>query len=123
MISITNIMLDGLDGPLTAEQKGNCSSCRESVRELSEMVDDLLDAKVEAGRISISPEWFEMVDLFSALRGMFKPIVGAGSVALIFEKPSRSPHLLRRQALANFAQFHLSAEIRRTARFLLQPAC
>ena len=50
-----------------------------SVRELTEMVDDLLDlAKVEAGRISISPEWFEMVDLFSALRGMFRPIVGSG---------------------------------------------
>ena len=40
------------------------------------MVDDLLDlAKVEAGRITISPAWFEMVDLFSALRGMFKPIL------------------------------------------------
>jgi hypothetical protein len=35
----------------------------------------------EAGRISISPKWFEMVDLFSALRGMFKPIVGEGSVS------------------------------------------
>ena len=39
------------------------------------MVNDLLDlAKIEAGRISISPAWFEMVDLFAALRGMFKPI-------------------------------------------------
>ena len=26
-------------------------------------------AKIEAGRISISPDWFEMVDLFAALRG------------------------------------------------------
>ena len=51
-----------------------------SVRELTEMVDDLLDlAKVDAGRISISPEWFEMVDLFSALRGMFRPIVASAA--------------------------------------------
>jgi signal transduction histidine kinase len=40
------------------------------------MVDDLLDlAKVEAGRIDISAEWFDMLDLFSALRGMFKPVL------------------------------------------------
>ena len=63
------------------------------------MVDDLLDlAKVEAGRISISPEWFEMVDLFSALRGMFRPIVGSGAVSLIFEEPEqRAADLHRRQ--------------------------
>ena len=46
------------------------------------MVDDLLDlAKVEAGRVEISPAWFEMVDLFSALRGMFKPILTNPDVA------------------------------------------
>ena len=41
-------------------------------------------AKVEAGRITISPAWFEMVDLFSALRGMFKPILATTEVSLIF---------------------------------------
>ena len=34
-----------------------------------------------------------MVDLFSALRGMFRPIVGSSSVALIFEEPESIPRI------------------------------
>ena len=76
--SLTGILLSRLDGPLTAEQRTpDRIRAAQSVSELTEMVDDLLDlAKMDAGRITISPEWFEMVDLFSALRGMFRPIVG-----------------------------------------------
>ena len=76
--SLTNILLSRMDGPLTTEQTRQVEFMRGSVLELTEMVNDLLDlAKVEAGRITISPEWFEMVDLFSALRGIFKPIVAS----------------------------------------------
>src|SRR5579872_4218088 len=58
--SLTNILLSRLDGPLTAEQERQVTFVRGSVLELSEMVDDLLDlAKVEAGRITISPEWLD----------------------------------------------------------------
>ena len=88
MTSITGILLSRLDGPLTAEQQKQVEFIRSSARELTEMVNDLLDlAKVEAGRITISPEWFEMVDLFAALRGMFKPIVATTSVSLVFDEP------------------------------------
>src|SRR5580698_6817284 len=56
--SISNILMAGMDGPLTNEQRTQIQFVQGSVRELTEMVDDLLDlAKVEAGRISISPEW------------------------------------------------------------------
>ena len=90
------------------------------------MVDDLLDlAKVEAGRISISPEWFEMVDLFSALRGMFKPIVGRAAVSLIFEEPGPVPRIytddkklsqILRNFISNALKFTLEGEVRVTAR-------
>src|ERR1700728_4717347 len=92
--SVSDILLARMDGPLTQEQERQLRFVQGSVRELSEMVDDLLDlAKVEAGRISISPEWFEMVDLFSALRGMFRPILGNTTVALILEEPESVPRL------------------------------
>ena len=88
MTSLTGILLSRLDGPLTPEQQTQIEFVRKSVFDLTEMVDDLLDlAKVDAGRITISPEWFEMVDLFAALRGMFRPIVGNSSVTLEFEEP------------------------------------
>ena len=86
--SIARILLDRLDGPLVPEQEKQVKFIQGCAAELTDMVNDLLDlAKVEAGRISISPAWFAMVDLFAALRGMFKPIVTTETVSLIFEEP------------------------------------
>lgn len=88
ILSIARLLLDRLDGPLTAEQERQIGFIRTSATELSGMVDDLLDlAKIEAGRIVVSPEWFDMVDLFAALRGMFGPILSSNAVLLIFEEP------------------------------------
>jgi signal transduction histidine kinase len=123
--SITDILIAGMDGELNAEQWRQIQFVRGSVRELTDMVDDLLDlAKVEAGRISISPEWFEMVDLFSALRGMFKPIVGTGAVSLIFEEASAIPRIyaddkklsqILRNFISNALKFTTAGEVRVTA--------
>jgi len=123
--SISDILLSAMDGPLTAEQERQLKFVQGSVRELTEMVDDLLDlAKVEAGRISISPEWFEMVDLFSALRGMFRPIVASGSVSLIFEEPQSIPRIytddkklsqILRNFISNALKFTSEGEVRVTA--------
>jgi signal transduction histidine kinase len=94
MQSLTGILLARLDGPLTTEQETQIRLVRRSVSELTEMVDDLLDlAKMDAGRITISPEWFEMVDLFSALRGIFRPIVANSSVSLVFAEPPAIPRI------------------------------
>src|SRR3984957_4946317 len=124
--SISDILLNGMDGPLTPEQQRQLKFVQGSVRELTEMVDDLLDlAKVEAGRISILPEWFEMVDLFSALRGMFRPIVIRGTVSLIFEEPEEVQRIytddkklsqILRNFISNALKFTLDGEVRVTAR-------
>jgi signal transduction histidine kinase len=126
--SVSDILLGGLDGPLTVEQQRQLQFVQGSVRELTEMVDDLLDlAKVEAGRISISPEWFEMVDLFSALRGMFRPIVANSSVALILEEPHSIPRIftddkrlsqILRNFISNALKFTVEGEVRVTARLV-----
>ena len=94
ILSIASLLTDELDGPLSAEQHKQVAFVSNSARELSDMVDDLLDlAKIEAGRITISPAWFDMLDLFAALRGMFRPIVDATAVDLIFEEPVGLPRL------------------------------
>jgi signal transduction histidine kinase len=94
ILSIASLLTDELDGPLSPEQHKQVAFVSGAARELSDMVDDLLDlAKIEAGRITISPAWFDMFDLFSALRGMFRPIVDAGSVDLVFEEPVGLPRL------------------------------
>ena len=90
--SITRILLDEMDGPLTVEQKKQTLFIQQSAVELNEMVSDLLDlAKIEAGRLSISPNWFQLVDLFQAIRGMFKPLLTSDAVSLILEETHDVP--------------------------------
>ena len=120
--SIARIMLDRMDGPLTTEQERQVNFIQQSAVELSEMVDDLLDlAKIEAGRISVSPAWFEMVDLFAALRGMFKPLLTNSMVDLVFEEPIDVPRVytddkklsqILRNYISNALKFTQQGEIR-----------
>ena len=124
--SITRILLDELDGPLTAEQNKQVQFVRTAASELADLVNDLLDlAKVEAGRVTISPAWFEMVDLFSALRGMFKPILSSDSVSLVFEEPQgvsaiftddKKLSQILRNFISNALKFTTHGEVRVTAR-------
>ncbi|MCC4587285.1 histidine kinase [Xanthomonas sp. NCPPB 1067] len=94
ILSITRLLEDGMDGPLNGEQLKQVRFVSASARELTEMVDDLLDlAKIEAGRITISPGWFDLMDLFAALRGMFRPLADGTTTTLIFEDPPVLPML------------------------------
>ena len=88
ILSIASLLKDELDGPLNDEQQKQVQFVKVAAQELTEMVNDLLDlAKIEAGRITISPAWFDMFDFLAALRGMFRPIVDTDAVDLIFEEP------------------------------------
>jgi signal transduction histidine kinase len=126
--SLTRIMLDRMDGPLTDEQDKQIRFIQGAAVELTEMVNDLLDlAKIEAGRISISPEWFEMVDLFAALRGIFKPLLTNPDVALVLEEPHDLPQVytdhkklsqILRNFISNAIKFTERGEIRVFARRL-----
>jgi signal transduction histidine kinase len=125
--SMTRILLDQMDGPLTKEQEKQVRFIQGSAEELTEMVNDLLDlAKIEAGRISISPEWFEMVDLFAALRGMFKPLLTNEAVALVFEEPTDVPRVftddkklsqILRNFISNALKFTQNGEVRVSSQY------
>ena len=126
ILSITSLLADEIDGPLSKEQQLQVGFISSATRELSDMVDDLLDlAKIEAGRLTHSPAWFDMFDLYAALRGMFRPIVDMGAVDLIFEEPQGLPQLytddkklaqILRNFIANALKFTLRGEIRVSAR-------
>jgi signal transduction histidine kinase len=123
--SLSRLLLDKVDGPLTAEQEKQVRFIQTTAGEFAEMVDDLLDlAKVEAGRVEISPEWFELVDLFSALRGMFKPVLINPDVTLVFEEPQKTATLytddkklsqILRNYVSNALKFTPKGEVRVSA--------
>ena len=89
IISLARLLIDRLDGDLTPEQERQVRYIESSARDLQEMVNDLLDiAKVEAGKIKIRVKEFEVRELFSALKGMLKPLLADNTaVELIFDDP------------------------------------
>lgn len=95
IISLSRILMDRIDGDLNTEQIKQIRYIESSARDLQEMVNDLLDlAKVEAGKIKIRPKRFEVHELFSALKGMLKPLLADNnSVNLVFEDAQNLPQL------------------------------
>lgn len=116
--SMARLLLERFDGPLSEEQEKQVSFIQSSAQEMSEMVDDLLDlAKVEAGKITISVDWFELIDLFAALRGMFKPILTSDAVEVVFEEPVGVPALFTdNQKVAQILRNFISNALKFTQR-------
>ncbi len=123
--SIARLLIDRVDGPLTDEQARQVRFIQDTAAEFGDMVNDLLDlAKIEAGRVSISPGWFDLVDLFAALRGMFKPVLTSQELALVFEQPQGVPRLFNddqkvaqilRNFISNALKFTTHGEVRISA--------
>jgi len=108
ILSLSRLLLDRTDGPLSPEQEKQVTFVRKSAEDLSEIVNDLLDlAKVEAGKIVVRPRDFEVSNLFSALRGMLRPLLPGASVELVFDDPEGIPTMVTddakiSQVLRNF---------------------
>jgi signal transduction histidine kinase len=123
--SLSRLLIDEVDGPLSEEQGRQVRFIQSTATEISDMVDDLLDlAKVEAGRVEISEEWFKLVDLFSALRGIFKPVLVNPEVTLVFEEPQHTLTLysddkklsqILRNFISNALKFTEKGEVRVSA--------
>jgi signal transduction histidine kinase/CheY-like chemotaxis protein len=89
ILALSQILLDRLDGGLSAEQEKQVRFMRTSAQNLLDLVNDLLDlAKVEAGKVTIRPTAFGVNSMFAALRGMLRPLLSSNSsVKLVFDDP------------------------------------
>lgn len=122
ILALSSLLLDETDGKLTTEQRRQVVYVRRAAESLSGLVNDLLDlAKVESGKIEVHRAQFNVADLTSALRGMFRPLV-IGDVSLVIEDPvgldivsdeGKLSQILR-NFLSNAIKFTEQGEIRLT---------
>lgn len=108
IVSLSRLLLHHTDGDLSPEQEKQVGFILRSAQNLTELVNDLLDlAKVEAGKVSVRPTRVSVADVFSALRGMFRPIVQTDQVDFRVEMPAPDMELITdegklSQVLRNF---------------------
>ncbi|HEX3584026.1 MAG TPA: ATP-binding protein [Thermoanaerobaculia bacterium] len=127
ILALSKLLLDEIDGPLSEEQTKQVTFVRKAAEDLSELVNDLLDiAKIEAGKITVRAKEFQVGDLFSALRGMLRPLLINSSLALHFDDEPGMPAMYTDEAkvsqvlrnfISNALKFTEEGEIRVSARY------
>lgn len=86
--ALSKLLLDRMDGPLTEEQERQVAFIASAAGDLSELVNDLLDlAKIEAGKVDVTLAPVEVGAMFSALKGMLRPLTRDAPVELVFVEP------------------------------------
>jgi signal transduction histidine kinase/CheY-like chemotaxis protein len=132
ILALSGLLLDRADGELTAEQEKQVGFIRRSAEGLLDLVNDLLDlAKIEAGKVEVRPTEFSVAGLFSAVRGMLRPLLMTQTVNLVFEEPETTAALysdeskvsqILRNFISNALKFTDRGEIRVEAEFNKDPS-
>lgn len=122
ILALSQLLIERTDGDLTGEQEIQVRFIRKGAETLLDLVNDLLDlAKIEAGKIEVQPVEFAVTNLFSALRGMLRPLLASGSVHLVFDELGDVPALctdeskvsqILRNFIANALKFTERGEVR-----------
>ncbi|MBS0663613.1 MAG: PAS domain S-box protein [Verrucomicrobia bacterium] len=83
IIGFTGIMLQGLAGPLNAEQTKQLGMVRGSARHLLELINDVLDiSKIEAGQFEVHAEPFDLRASLERVAGLVRPMAEKKGLAL-----------------------------------------
>ncbi len=96
--ALSKLLLARVDGELSTEQERQVDYILKSTVALNDMVDDLLDlAKIEAGKVDVRPEKFELRELFGALRGMLRPLLVNPALTLTFHESAHAVEMFTDQ--------------------------
>jgi PAS domain S-box-containing protein len=83
IIGFTGIILQGLTGPLNAEQQKQLEMVRASARHLLALINDVLDiSKIEAGQMEVSSQSFNLRSSIEKVAGIVKPLAEKKGLSL-----------------------------------------
>ena len=81
VLGFTEIMLEGINGPLTEAMETDLGVIHKNGQHLLNLINDVLDmAKIEAGRMNLSPEYFHLYEVLSEIVDITDPMAQDKSI-------------------------------------------
>ncbi|GAB4503269.1 MAG: hypothetical protein Fur0043_02610 [Anaerolineales bacterium] len=89
ILGFADVMLEGLDGPLTENMNNDLQLIQKNGQHLLHLINDVLDmAKIEAGRMNLSPETFRFHEILEEVTSITSPLASEKSLSLFIENDS-----------------------------------
>jgi signal transduction histidine kinase/DNA-binding response OmpR family regulator len=107
IIGFSEILIDGLVGAMSPEQKDCVRDIHSSGEHLLALINDVLDlSKIEAGRMTLEPTTFDVAGLLLEVKKTVMPLIEKKSQVLTVEQaedlpPLTADHIRIRQVLIN----------------------
>ncbi len=88
IIGFTGVILMGIAGDINEEQRKQLAMVKSSADHLLSLINDILDiSKIEAGKVELSLEEFELVDVAGEVVGSLSPGAGEKGLEVLTEIP------------------------------------
>ncbi len=107
VIGFTQLLQRDRKEPLSERQQERLAHVRRGGEHLLKLIDEVLDlSRIEAGRVTISPEPVELSDVLAEVRSSLEPVAERAGITLVVEpaelKPVRADRTRLAQILMNF---------------------
>jgi PAS domain S-box-containing protein len=89
ILGFSDVILEGLDGPLTENMDNDVRLIQKNGRHLLNLINDVLDmAKIEAGKMNLAVEKFNLHEIIEEVTSITAPLASERSLSLFIEPES-----------------------------------
>lgn len=83
IIGYTDLLVDGVDGPINQEQRKSLQKIASNSRYLLQLINDILDiSKIESGKVQLNPRELDLEWLIRSVIEVFEPLLGQKQLTL-----------------------------------------
>lgn len=94
IIGYTDLLLDGVDGPINEEQEKSLRKIAANARHLLQLINDVLDiSKIESGKMKLSPKEIDIKWLIDSVIPTFEPMIKQKNLSLNIDIAENMPFL------------------------------
>jgi signal transduction histidine kinase/DNA-binding response OmpR family regulator len=92
IIGYTDLLLDGVDGPVNEDQEKSLRKVATNARHLLRLINDVLDiSKIEAGKMKLNPKEIDFKWLLESVLPVFEPQMKMKGLRLVIKIPDGLP--------------------------------